>query len=95
MASGNVTIYTGSFDGAASDIDIKHVPFRPRVIEFKTTNSRWGLKIEDEYEMESSKYVSSVAADLGVTINDDGFTVANGADINTAGQRTYFVCYDQ
>lgn len=98
MSSGGSNCYRGSFLGVADDIDIETVPFRPAHIEFwgvdpaLAPDGFWGLKIDEM--MPGDDYISIVAADDGVTVNHDGFTVANGADINRAGVRTYFICWD-
>jgi len=94
MASGDVKKFYGTLTGAAADITITKVPFRPRVIKFFATGGKWGLKIEDEVGMSGNNYLSNTAADTGVTINDDGFTLANGADVNVAGSSVYYECED-
>lgn len=92
--SGSVNKFHGSFTGAAADIDVDKVPFKPRVIKFWFTGGGWGLKIADLVGMDGANYLSSTAADVGVTINSDGFTVANGADVNSAGNTVYYECQD-
>jgi hypothetical protein len=90
MSSGTKQIYNGSFLGALADITVDWIPFRPGSIKFWNATPRWGVKIEGEKGMLTNNYLSSVAADTGVTITDDGFDVANGADVNQNGVRTYF-----
>lgn len=92
--SGETKKFEGSFLGAAADVTIETCPFRPRVIRFYATGGVWGIKIADEYAMDGSNYLSNTAADAGVTINANGFTVANGADVNVNGQRVYYECDD-
>jgi len=93
MASGVTQKYTGSFVGAAADIDIETCPFQPKRIQLFVNN---GGALEQGYkdeEMSGDAYLSTTSgADAGVTINSDGFTVANGADVNVAGQTVYFEC---
>lgn len=91
MASGSPLRFFGSFAGVADDIEINKCPFRPRVIRFFTANGSWGLKIEDEYNMDGNNYISDSGTDTGVTITDDGCDIANGADINENGHRTYYI----
>jgi len=93
MASGAQQRFKGSFVGAAADIDVATVPFRPRTIKLWADS---GAAIEHGYksdEMAGDAYLSTTTGtDAGVTINDDGFTVANGADINVAAATVYFEC---
>ena len=86
--SGSSNVFHGQFTGAAGDIT---VPFRPRRIKFWATGGVWGIKTDD---MAGAAYLSSTAADSGVTITADGFDVANGADVNVAGQQVYYECMD-
>lgn len=88
MASPSIKLYVGSFTGVAADVTVGVVPFRPRKIEFYGPGGVWGYKSE---EMGGDAYLSSVAADAGVTINDTGFVVANGADVNAAGDVIHYV----
>jgi hypothetical protein len=92
--SGTTKKFNGTFTGVAADVDVEKVPFRPRVIKFYFTGGGWGLKVDGETGMDGDNYLSSTAADAGVTINDDGFTVANGADVNSAGNPVYYECED-
>jgi len=94
MASGTRQVFVDSFTGAASDITIATVPFKPGIIRFWNTTPRWGVKIEGLTGMNLTNYLSSVGADAGVTITDSGFTVTNGADINQNGVVTYFECIE-
>jgi len=92
MSSGVTMKFVGSFVGAAADIDVEKVPFQPKTIKFWFTGGGWGLKMADEVGMDGANYLSSTAADVGVTINADGFTVANGADVNSSGNPVYYEC---
>lgn len=94
MASGNPNKYHGTFTGAAADVTVEKVPFQPRVIRFWATGGIWGIKIAEEQGMDGANYLSNSAADVGVTINSDGFTVANGADVNSSGNPVYYECED-
>jgi hypothetical protein len=85
MSSPSFNVFHGTFTGVAADVPITKVPFRPRVIKFWFTGGGWGLKIDGEEGMDGANYLSSTGADVGVTITDNGFTVANGADVNSAG----------
>lgn len=81
----------GSFVGAGADVAIATVPFRPKRIRFFTSSpaNRWGYKSD---EMAGNAYISDQGADTGVTINNDGFTVANGADVNSSGNVVHYIC---
>lgn len=92
MSSPSHNVFHGTFTGAAADVPITKVPFRPRSIKFWATGGIWGLKIDGEQGMDGANYLSNTAADVGVTITDNGFTVANGADINSAGNPVYYEC---
>lgn len=92
MPSGPRKKFVGSFLGATADVTIGYVPFKPGIIKFWNTTPRWGVKIQGQVNMDGANYLSSVGADVGVTINSDGFLVANGADVNQNGVRTYFEC---
>lgn len=95
MASGGSNKFVGSYTGAGADIDIETVPFQPRVIKFWSASAAvWGLKMADQDGMATTAYISNSGADAGVTINSDGFTVANGADVNPSGSLVYFECED-
>ena len=74
MSSGVTLKYHGTLTGAGAEIVIEKVPFRPRLIKFWFTGGRWGLKIDEQEGMDGANYLSSTGADVGVTINDDGFT---------------------
>lgn len=92
MASGAGNVFRGSFVGAASDIDIEKLPFKPAAMEFWCAT---GGAIEHGYkteEMSGNAYLStSTGDDTGVTFNSDGtVTIANGADINVAATVTYY-----
>jgi hypothetical protein len=92
MASGAPNKFHGTFTGAAADIDIEKCPFAPRVVKFKTAGGVWGLKVDGEEGMDGDNYLSSAGADTGVTLTANGFTVANGANVNSAGNPVYFEC---
>lgn len=98
MGSGARNMHKGSFIGATADVVIETVPFRPSLIQFfgvdpaLTPDGFWGYKDDDL--MAGDAYISNIAADTGVTIAHDGFTVANGADVNRDGITTYYVCWD-
>jgi len=94
MSSGAANKFQSSFTGAAADIDVEKVPFQPRTIKFWATGGVWGVKIADLVGMDGANYLSNTAADVGVTINSDGFTVANGADVNVSGEIVYYECED-
>jgi hypothetical protein len=94
MSSGETKKYNGTFTGAAAEITISKVPFQPRVIKFFATGGVWGIKVADEPGMDGANYLSSTAADSGVTISSTGFVVANGADVNVNGETVYFECED-
>ena len=89
MAS-SIRRYVGSFVGALADVTIATCPFQPEEIRF-TVNAAgdYGLKTS---LMPTNVYVSHLGADTGVTITSTGFTVANGADVNSNGVTTHFVC---
>ena len=92
MASGAPNKFHSTFTGAAADITIEKVPFKPRVVKFKTLGGVWGLKVDGEEGMDGDAYVSSSGVDAGVTLTDNGFVVANGADVNSAGNPVYYEC---
>lgn len=94
MSSGETKKYNGTLTGAAADISIAKVPFRPRVVKFFATGGVWGLKVDGEPGMDADAYLSSTGADAGVTITDNGFDLANGADVNVAGNPVYYECED-
>jgi hypothetical protein len=94
MSSGATNKFNGVFTGAAADITVSKVPFRPRLIRFYATGGIWGIKIDGQTGMDADAYLSNTAADAGVTINDDGFLVANGADVNSSGNPVYYECED-
>lgn len=82
--------YIGFYTGAAADITVASCPFRPEVIRFNTVAAaEFGVKTS---AMTTNVYVSHAGADTGVTINDNGFTVDNGADVNHNGVVTHYVC---
>jgi hypothetical protein len=93
MASGVTQKFNGSFVGAAAQIDIETCPFRPRLIRLYVDAGaalEIGFKTD---EMAGDAYLATTGgSDTGVTINSDGFTVANGANINVASVTTYFEC---
>jgi len=93
MASGVTQKYYGSFVGAAAEKLVATCPFRPKIVRLYADG---GAAIEVGYktdEMAGSAYLStSTGTDAGVTINDDGFTVANGADINVSAATVNFEC---
>ena len=93
MASGVTQKYTGSVVGAAADISVATVPFQPKTIQFYVDGGaalEMGFKHED---MTGDAYLStSTGTDAGVTINSNGFTLANGADVNVASATIYYVC---
>jgi hypothetical protein len=96
MASGAGNVFRGSFVGAAGQVDIEKLPFKPAAMMFWRTNGghiEHGYKTED---MSGDTYLStSTGADAGVTFNSDGtVTVANGADINAAGITTYYEAHE-
>jgi len=96
MASGAGNVFRGTFIGAADDIEIAKLPFKPAAMQFWCDNSgalEIGYKTED---MSGDAYLStSSGADAGVTFNADGtVTVANGADINVAGVTTYYEAHE-
>jgi hypothetical protein len=92
MASGASNKHYGSFVGAAAQIDIETLPFKPRAMFFWVVVGgaiEHGVKFE---EMLTDSYLSTTTGlDAGVTFNSDGtVTIANGADINSAGATTYY-----
>ena len=94
MASGASNTHFGSFVGVAGDIEIETLPFKPRVMKFWLATGgaiEHGVKFE---EMLTDTYLSTTTGlDAGVTFNSDGtVTIANGADINSAGDTTYYEC---
>jgi hypothetical protein len=94
MASGAGKSHSGVFTGAASLITVSTVPFTPKRIEFYATGGIWGVKIYGQTGMDGANYLSNTAADVGVTFTASGFTVANGADVNSSGNPVYYTCYD-
>ena len=62
----------------------------PRSIKFWTAGGVWCVKIDGEEGMDADNYLSSGGADTGVTIADNGFTVANGANVNSVGNPVYY-----
>lgn len=92
MSSPSHNVYHGTFTGAAAEITVAKIPFQPRSIKFYATGGVWGVKIADEDGMDGANYLSSTAADVGVTITSSGFTVASGADVNVSGQLVYYEC---
>lgn len=94
MASGAGKVHCGVLTGAAADITVATVPFAPKRIEFYATGGVWGVKIYGQTGMDGANYLSNTAADVGVTLTSTGFTLANGADVNSAGNPVYYVCYD-
>lgn len=94
MSSGAKNTYNNSFLGVAAEVNVTTCPFRPRTIKFHATGGVWGIKVQDDYGMSGANYLSSTAADVGVTINADGFTVASGADVNVNTERVYYECAD-
>lgn len=96
MSSGASNLHFGSFEGAAGDVDIETLPFKPRTMKFWRVNGgtiEYGFKHED---MSGSAYYSTTTGtDAGVTFNSNGtVTIANGADINAAGIVTYYEAVD-
>lgn len=91
MASPAVYHYFGHVTGAAADVTMSSCPFKPRVVKLYADS---GSAIEVGYkseEMSGSAYLSTTTGtDAGVTLTDNGFTLANGADINVSGASIYF-----
>ena len=92
MSSGVYNKYNDSFTGAAAEVAITKVPFRPRSIKFWATGGVWGVKFEGLAGMADATYLSNTAEDEGVTITDTGFTVDSGADVNVNGETVYYEC---
>jgi len=92
MSSPSNNKFWGTFTGAAAIITVAKCPFRPRVIKFWATGGVWGVKIDGEEGHDDDNYLSSTAADAGVTITASGFTVASGADVNVSGELVYYEC---
>lgn len=95
MASGAMQVYFDTLTGAAADITVAKVPFRPRIIRI-LVNTGAG-HIEHGYKnenMSGSAYLSTTTGiDAGVTITDTGFTLANGADVNINGYTVHYECW--
>lgn len=90
MAAPSVNRKVGAVLGRAADIVVP-LDFTPRSIQFAVDNTtgEFGLKLEN---MAGDLYISSTSGeDAGVTIGDRQFTIANGADVNVAGQNIYYV----
>jgi hypothetical protein len=85
MSSPSFNVFHGTFTGAAATITVAKVPFRPRAIKFWFTGGGTGIKVDGEEGMDGANYLSNTGADVGVTITDNGFTVASGADVNSSG----------
>lgn len=93
MASGASNEFRSTFTGVAADVVIGKVPFKAKMIRFWTLAGVWGIKIVDEEGMDGDAYVSNSGVDAGVTIAADGtITIANGADVNSAGDPVYYEC---
>jgi hypothetical protein len=90
MSSPSHNVFHGTFTGVGAEVPITKVPFRPRSIKFWTAGGVWGVKIDGEEGMDADNYLSSAGADTGVTITDNGFTVANGANVNSVGNPVYY-----
>ena len=92
--SGESRIHRGSFVGVAADVTVE-CPFTPRSVELWADG---GAAIEHGYkseEMAGDAYLStSTGTDAGVTIADQSFVVANGADINVATAVVYYEVRD-
>lgn len=90
MSSPGRNVHAGSFLGAGADVTVR-LPFVPKSVKFWATGGVWGIKLVGGKGMDGANYLSSTAADVGVTINAAGsMTVANGADVNVSGQEVYF-----
>ena len=91
MGSPSEYVYWGALTGAAADITVTKVPFRPKSIEF-FVDSAGSLEVGVKHEsMAGAAYLSTTSGtDAGVTIRDDGFLLANGADVNVAAATVYY-----
>lgn len=93
MSSGTIRKHYTTFTGAAAEI-VLNLPFEPRTLKFYGTGGVWGIKMVGYDGMSSASYLSSTAADEGVTVDGMEVTIASGADINIAGETVYVECED-
>lgn len=87
-------VYRNYLLGAAADLEVTTCPFRPSRIEFYVDAGASGAVGYKSDQMAGDDYFSTVAGmDDGVTITDNGFELANGADINIAAANIHYVCH--
>jgi hypothetical protein len=98
MASGRSRTFVGSFIATGASISIAKVGFKPRAVVLINQNDpNLFVHIEgmaDAAGFKQKGSASTYVTSNGVTLSNTGFTVGTDADINTDGERVWFIALE-